>query len=223
MFLRWEIIRGWMPGIVFAAIAVAIEILYFEYMLSRGLVAETFRVSLGIVSLPLSISLFLSLGDAIVLLVLWMSVFESTAYVMAGPDRRVRRLLYPLRMIRAAALVLAPFTLVLFAPYIIESGWFISIVSGVSNSNASLQQTAAGFYAWAFGVAMTDASVKFVASQLSAALSSTVVAGLQIWRVKGTRHLTLLIRRSKKKLDSQQELSYLAKGAERVLLPNDGC
>ncbi|TMI37731.1 hypothetical protein E6H26_02460 [Candidatus Bathyarchaeota archaeon] len=198
MFLRWEIIRGWMPGIVFAAIAVAIEILYFEYMLSRGLADETFSVSLGIVSLPLSISLFLSLGNAIVLLVLWMSVFESTAYVMAGPDRRVRRLLYPLRMIRAAALVLAPFTLVLFAPYIIESGWFISIVSGVSNSNASLQQTAAGFYTWAFSVAMTDASVKFVASQLSAALASTVVAGLQIWRVKGTRNLMLLLRRRKK-------------------------
>ncbi|OLB45434.1 hypothetical protein AUI07_07735 [archaeon 13_2_20CM_2_53_6] len=198
MFQRWEILRGWIPGILFAAIAVAIEILYLEYMLARGLADETFSVSLGIASLPLSIALFLSLGNAIVLLVLWMSVFESTAYVMAGPDRRVRRLLYPLRMIRAAALVLAPFTLVLFAPYIIESGWFISIVSGVSNSNASLQQTAAGFYTWAFGVAMTDASVKFVASQLSAALASTVVAGLQIWRVKGTRNLLILLRRRKK-------------------------
>ena len=101
-------------------------------------------------------------------------------------------------MIRAAALVLAPFTIVLFSPYIIESGWFISIVSGVSNSNASLQRTAAGFYTWAFGVAMTEASVKFVASQLSAALASTVVAGLQIWRVKGTRNLMLLLRRRKK-------------------------
>src|SRR5438094_8443192 len=109
-----------------------------------------------------------------------MSVFESLGYVMAGSDRRVRRLLYPLRMIRAAALVLAPFTLVLFAPYIVESGWFISIVSGVSNSNASLQQTAAGFYTWAFGVAMTDASVTFVASQLSAALDSTVVTGIEL-------------------------------------------
>src|SRR5213078_2774911 len=108
MFLRWEIIRGWMPGIVFAAIAVAIEILYFEYMLSRGLADETFSVSLGIVSLPLSISLFLSLGNAIVLLVLWMSVFESTAYVMAGPDRRVRRLLYPLRMKGRPRLSLLP-------------------------------------------------------------------------------------------------------------------
>src|SRR6266540_5109223 len=114
MFLRWEIIRGWMPGIVFAAIAVAIEILYFEYMLSRGLADETFSVSLGIVSLPLSISLFLSLGNAIVLLVLWMSVFESTAYVMAGPDRRVRSLLYPMRMIREAGIVLSTFKIILF-------------------------------------------------------------------------------------------------------------
>jgi hypothetical protein len=35
MFLRWEILRGWMPAIVFAAIAVAIELLYFNYMVSR--------------------------------------------------------------------------------------------------------------------------------------------------------------------------------------------
>src|SRR5436309_14117011 len=127
MFLRWEIIRGWMPGIVFAAIAVAIEILYFEYMLSRGLADETFSVSLGIVSLPLSISLFLSLGNAIVLLVLWMSVFESTAYVMAGPDRRVRRFLYPLRVIKAAARVSAALTFLLFATCLIDSVW----VSGI--------------------------------------------------------------------------------------------
>src|SRR6266700_962313 len=197
MFQRWEIIRGWMPGIVFAGIAVAIEILYFEYMLGRGLADETFSVSLGIISLPLSIALFLSLGNAIVLLVLWMNVFESTAYVMAGPDRRVRRLLYPLRMIRAAALVLAPFTIVLFSPYIIESGWFISWISGLTNSVTSLQGTATGFYTWAFGISRTDSSVKFVASQLSASLASTVVAGLQIWRVKGTRNMMLLLRRKK--------------------------
>src|SRR6266566_4894957 len=99
MFQRWEIIRGWMPGIVFAGIAVAIEILYFEYMLGRGLADETFSVSLGIASLPLSIALFLSLGNAIVLLVLWMSVFESTAYVMSGPDRSVRTLHYRVRLV----------------------------------------------------------------------------------------------------------------------------
>src|SRR2546428_9584238 len=108
MFQRWEILRGWIPGILCAAIAVAIEILYLEYMLARGLADETFSVSLGIASLPLSIALFLSLGNAIVLLVLWMSVFESTAYVMAGPDRRVRRLLYPLRGLRSAPPVFGP-------------------------------------------------------------------------------------------------------------------
>src|SRR5438034_2893202 len=135
MFLRWEIIRGWMPGIVFAAIAVAVEILYFEYMLSRGLVDETFSVSLGIVSLPLSISLFLSLGNAIVLLVLWMRVFESTAYVMAGPGRPLRRLLLPLRVITAGPRGLAPLALVLLAPHILESGWSTRIDSAVSHSN----------------------------------------------------------------------------------------
>src|SRR6266700_5416592 len=197
MFQRWEILRGWIPGIVFAAIAVAIEILYLEYMLARGLADETFSVSLGIASLPLSIALFLSLGNAIVLLVLWMSVFESTAYVMSGPDKRIRRILYPLRMIRAAALVLAPFTIVLFTPYIIESGWYISWISGLTNSVTSLQGTATGFYTWAFGISRTDSSVKFVASQLSASLASTVVAGLQIWRVKGTRNMMLLLRRKK--------------------------
>src|SRR2546422_1214129 len=123
MFQRWEILRGWIPGILFAAIAVAIEILYLEYMLARGLADETFSVSLGIASLPLSIALFLSLGNAIVLLVLWMSVFESTAYVMAGPHRRGRRVLYPLSMIRAAALGLAPFTPVVFPPHTIQSAW----------------------------------------------------------------------------------------------------
>src|SRR5205809_1394127 len=105
-----------MPGIVFAAIAVAIEILYFEYMLSRGLADETFSVSLGIVSLPLSISLFLSLGNAIFLLVLWMTVFESTAYVMAGADALAVFLTYLLTVVMEVAFVLVPFPPLLCAP-----------------------------------------------------------------------------------------------------------
>src|SRR2546427_7367742 len=125
MFQRWEILRGWIPGILFAAIAVAIEILYLEYMLARGLADETFSVSLGIASLPLSIALFLSLGNAIVLLVLWMSVFESTAYVMAGADRRVRRLSYPLRMIKGAPLLLPLFIPVLVSPPPPASRWVL--------------------------------------------------------------------------------------------------
>jgi hypothetical protein len=42
-----------------------------------------------------------------------------------------------------------------------------------------------------------DYSVKFVVSQLSAAVSSTVVSGLLLWRVKGTRNLMLALRRKK--------------------------
>src|SRR6266516_779984 len=90
MFLRWEVLRGWMPAIVFAAIAVAIEVLYFNYMVSRGMMDEAFTISLGALKIPLSIALFFSLANAIVLLTLWMSVFENTAFVMAGPDRRVK-------------------------------------------------------------------------------------------------------------------------------------
>jgi hypothetical protein len=197
MFLRWEILRGWMPAIVFAAIVVAIELLYFNYMVSRGMIDEAFTVSLGALRIPLSIALFFSLANAVVLLTLWMSVFENTAFVMAGPDRRVRRILYPLRMVKAAAIVLTPFTIVLFTPYIAESTWFIGAVASVSNTIPSLRQTAINFYAWSFGLARTDYSVKFVLSQLSAAFTSTVVSGLLLWRVKGTRSLMLALRRKK--------------------------
>jgi hypothetical protein len=197
MFLRWEILRGWMPAIAFAAIAVAIELLYFNYMVSRGMIDEAFTVSLGALRMPLSIALFFSLANAVVLLTLWMSVFENTAFVMAGPDRRVRRILYPLRMVKAAAIVLTPFTIVLFTPYIVESSWFISAVASVSNTIPSLRQTAINFYTWSFSLARMDYSVKFVLSQLSAAFTSTVVSGLLLWRVKGTRSLMLALRRKK--------------------------
>jgi hypothetical protein len=198
MFLRWEILRGWMPAIVFAAIAVAVELLYFNYMVSRGMIDESFTISLWALKIPLSITLFFSLANAVVLLTLWMTVFENTAFVMAGPDRRVRRILYPLRMVKAAAIVLAPFTIVLFTPYIVQSSWFISAVASASLSNPSLRQSAINFYTWTFGLARIDYSIKFVVSQLSAALSSTVVAGLLLWRVKGTRTLMLALRRRRK-------------------------
>ena len=197
MFLRWEILRGWMPAIVFAAIAVAIELLYFNYMVSRGMVDEAFTISLGALRVPLSIALFFSLANAVVLLTLWMSVFENTAFVMAGPDRRVRRILYPLRMVKSAAIVLTPFTIVLFTPYFVESSWFISAVASISNTIPSLRQTAVNFYTWSFGPARMDYSAKFVISQLSAAFTSTVVSGLLLWRVKGTRSLMLALRRKR--------------------------
>src|SRR5260370_24464716 len=91
MFLRWESLRGWMPATVFAAIAVAVELLYFNYMVGRGMIDESFTISLGALRIPLSIALFFSLANAVVLLTLWMSVFENTAFVMAGPPPRVRR------------------------------------------------------------------------------------------------------------------------------------
>jgi hypothetical protein len=197
MFLRWEILRGWLPAIVFATTAVAIELLYFYYMVGRGMMDEAFNISLWALKIPLSIAFFFSLANAVVLLTLWMSVFENTAFVMAGPDRRVRRLLYPLRMVKAAAIVLTPFTIVLFTPYIVESNWFISAVASASNSVPSLRQTAINFYTWSFGLARMDYSVKFVVSQLSAAFSSTVVSGLLLWRVKGTRNLMLALRRKR--------------------------
>lgn len=197
MFHRWEILRGWMPAIVFAAIAVGIELLYFNYMVGRGMMDEVFTISLGALRIPFSIALFFSLANAIVLLTLWMSVFENTAFVMTGPDRRVRRILYPLRMIKAAAIVLTPFTVVLFTPYIIESSSFISAVASTSNAIPSLRQTAVNFYTWSFGLARMDYSVKFVLSQLSAAFTSAVVSGLLLWRVKGTRSLVLALRRKK--------------------------
>jgi hypothetical protein len=197
LFLRWGILRGWMPAIVFTAIAIAIELLYFNYMVSRGMIDESFTISLGALKIPLSIALFLSLANAIVLLTLWMTVFESTAFVMAGPDRRVRRILYPLRMVKTAAIILTPFSLVLFTPYIVESSWFINAVASFSTSVPSFSQTAVNFYTWSFGLARMDYSVKFIVSQLSAALSSTVVSGLVLWRVKGTRNLMLALRRKR--------------------------
>ncbi len=195
MFLRWEIIRGWIPALVFAAIAVIIEVLFFNYMVGRGLVDKQVSISVWSFKIPISITLLFSLANGVVLLTLWMSVFESTAYVKAGPDRQVKRILYPLRMIRAAALVLTPFTIVLFTPYIVESSWFIGVVAAVSNAIPSLSQSAVGFYNWSFGVSRIDASVRFIVSQLSAALAAVLVSGVQLWRVKGTRNLMLMLRR----------------------------
>src|SRR2546425_11377894 len=126
MFLRWEILRGWMPAIVFAAISVGIELLYFNYMVGRGMIDESFSIPLGALKIPLSIALFFSLANAIVLLTLWMSVFENTAFVMAGAARPVHRILYPPRIVKKAGIVLTPFTTVFFSPHIVESSWFIS-------------------------------------------------------------------------------------------------
>src|SRR5207244_11813723 len=138
MFLRWEILRGWMPAIVFAAIAVAIELLYFNYMVGRGMVDEAFTIPLGVLKIPLSIALFFSLANAIVLLTLWMTVFENTAFVMAGPYPPVARILYPLRMCKTATIVLTPFTHYVFPPSVFDLSWFICLVLLVSYSVPSM-------------------------------------------------------------------------------------
>src|SRR2546429_6981140 len=139
MFLRWEILRGWMPAILFAAIAVAIELLYFNYMVSRGMMDEAFNIPIGAAKIPLSIALFFSLANAIVLLTLWMTVFENTAFVMAGPDRRGGRLLYPPKKGKKAAIVLSPFRIVLFSPYLVFLRWVITAAGSASKYHPPLR------------------------------------------------------------------------------------
>ncbi len=197
IFLRWEIVRGWIPAILFAAASVAIEVFYFSYMVGRGLVDKQVTIPLGPWSIPVSIALLLSLGNSVVLLTLWMSVFENTAYVRAGPDRQVRRILYPLRMLRVAALVLVPFTILLFIPYVTMSTGFVSFVDSLSASIPQLRQSATDFYGWALGVSRIDPSVRFIVSQVLAAFGALTLAAIQLWRVKGTRNLMLLLRKRK--------------------------
>ena len=193
LFLRWEIVRGWIPAIIFAAICVSLELLFFYNALNTGFVDKTVSIPIGSWNLPVSIALSLALGNALLVVTLWMSVFESTAYVKAGPDRQVRRILYPLRMIRTAALVLAPFTIILFAPYIVEANWFVNAVVSIQ----SLKSSTDSFYNWAFGVSLIDGATRFIISQMVAALGALVLAGLQLWRVKGTKNLVRAFQRRK--------------------------
>ena len=197
VFLALQTLRGWIPAIIFAIVVIIIETFYFSYMVGRGLTDKQVSIPIGPWTLPVSIGLFLSLGNAVVLLTLWMSVFQNTAYARAGADRQVRRLLYPLRMVRVAALVLVPFTILLFTPYIIESVGFVRFVASFTSSVPQLRSGAVGFYNWAFGISQMDASTRFILSQLTAAFGAIVVSGLQLWRVKGTRNLALLLRRKK--------------------------
>jgi len=191
LFHRWEIVRGWVPGLLFAVISMALELFFLNYMLGLGLVDQRVSIPLGFWSLPISMALMLALGNVVVLVSLWTSVFESTAYVKAGPDRQVRRVLYPLRMVRVAALVLTPFTILLFVPYVAESGWFL----GLANSTPALQGLGSTILSWGVGFQKLDFSTRFILSQLVAALGAIFVSGLQIWRVRGTRNLRLLLRK----------------------------
>jgi hypothetical protein len=193
LFLRWEIVRGWIPALIFTAVCVGLELLFFYNALNAGFVDKAVSIPVGSWNLPISIALSLALGNALVVVTLWMNVFESSAYVRTGPDKQVRRLLYPLRMIRTAAFVLTPFTVLLFTPYIVEANWFVNWAGSVQAFRAGAES----FYDWAFGVSQIDASTRFIISQMVATLGALVIAGLQIWRVKGTKNLVRSFRRRK--------------------------
>ena len=193
LFLRWEALRGWIPTILFAAVCVSLELLFFYNGLNTGFVDKAVSIPIGSWNLPVSIALSLALGNALVVVTLWMNVFEGTAYVKAGSDKQVRRILYPLRMIRTAALVLVPFTIILFAPYIVEANWFVNSVASIQ----AFKSTTASFYNWAFTVSQIDGATRFMISQMVAALGALVIAGLQLWRVKGTKNLVRAFRRRK--------------------------
>ncbi|HEV2120142.1 MAG TPA: hypothetical protein VGS11_08585 [Candidatus Bathyarchaeia archaeon] len=193
LFLRWEVLRGWIPAIIFAAICVGMELLFFYNALNTGFVDKAVSIPIGSWNVPISIALSLSLANALVVVTLWMNVFESTAYVRAGSDKQVRRILYPLRMIRTAALVLAPFAIILFAPYIVEANWFVNTASSIQQ----FKQTSESFYSWAFSVSQIDGATRFIISQIVAAWGALIVAGLQLWRVKGTKNIVRAFRRRK--------------------------
>jgi hypothetical protein len=193
LFLRWEVLRGFVPAIIFAAVCVSLELLFFYNALNTGFVDKPVSIPIGSWTLPVSIALSLALGNALVVVTLWMNVFESTAYVKAGPDKQIRRMLYPLRMVRTATMVLAPFTIILFTPYIVEANWFVSAVASIQ----AFKPITESFYNWAFGVSRIDGATRFVISQMLAALGALIIAGLQLWRVKGIKNLVRALRRRK--------------------------
>ena len=194
LFHRWEVLRGWVPAIIFAVLSIGIELFFLEYLDGLGFVNIKVGIPVGPWSVPVSMALVLSLGVVVVLVSLWLSVFESVAYVKTGPSKEVRRILYPLRMVRMAALVLTPFTFLLFTPYVLQSGSFL----GYATSTSALQGLGTTIYNWSLDIGQLDFSTRFILSQLIATLGTVVVGALQIWRVRGARNLMLMLRRRKR-------------------------
>lgn len=178
---------------IFAVVAIALELFFLNYLVGLGFTDQKVSIPFGPWSLPVSMAFIVGLGNVVLLVTLWMRVFESIAYVKTGPDRAVRRILYPLRMVRVAALVLTPFTILLFIPYVVLSSWFL----GLASSNSSFQGLASIIYNWRVSYQQIDFATRFIASQLVAALGAVVVSGAQIWRVRGTRNLMLLLRKKR--------------------------
>lgn len=193
LFHRWEVMRGWIPAVIFALVAIGVELFFLNYLVGLGFVNLEIIVPMGLISFPVSMALMLSLGVVVVLVSLWVTVFENIAYVRTGSDKEVRRVLYPLRMVRVAALVLTPFTFLLFTPYVLESAWFLGLASSIS----SVQGGASAIYNWGAELRELDFSTRFVISQLIAASGAILVSGLQVWRVRGTRNLMLLLRKKR--------------------------
>ena len=191
----WLSTRPRIPLLGFALVSALIELFYFDFMISRGMLDKQVQLQLGGWLIPLSISLALALGNAVLLVSLWQGLFERIAYAGLSSDRRVRRIMYLLRMIRTSALILAPFTILLFLPYILESTWWVGLANGVGNSVPSLRGSIDGFYSWSYGLSRTDAPTKFIASQLIASFGTIVVAGLQLWRVQSAKGLTKIVQR----------------------------
>src|SRR5207244_9596123 len=74
LFLRWEVLRGWIPALIFAAVCVGLELLFFYNALNTGFVDKTVSIPLGSSPLPISIALFLSLDNALVFVTLCINL-----------------------------------------------------------------------------------------------------------------------------------------------------
>ncbi len=168
-------------------------------MVARGMLDKAVQLPIGGWLVPFSVAVALALGNALLLTCLWQNLFARTVYTGLSSDRRVRRIIYPLRVVRTASLILAPFTMILFLPYVIESTWYINAATGLAGSVPSLNGSIDGFYSWSYGLSRIDGSTKFVISQLLASLGALFVSGLVLWTTRGPRGFTSLVRRRRLK------------------------
>src|SRR6266571_4159024 len=86
LFLRWEVVRGWIPALIFAGICVGLELLFFYNALNTGFVDKTVSIPIGSWNLPISIALSLALGNALVVVTLWMNVVASIQSLKSSTD-----------------------------------------------------------------------------------------------------------------------------------------
>src|SRR3989442_15218853 len=106
----WLSTRPRIPLLGFALVSALIELFYFDFMISRGMLDKQVQLQLGGWLIPFSISLALALGNTVLLVSLWQGLFERIGYAGLGFGRHVREIMYVFPMIRASALKPAPFT-----------------------------------------------------------------------------------------------------------------